>query len=151
MKLYDFPPSGNGYKVRLALAGRGMPYEYIPLDILSGETRTPQFLAMNPNGRIPLLQLSDGSFLAESNAILFYLAQGSTLWPATVLDQAKALQWMFFEPYTHEPNVATARDWVSIKQIAHEGGFDLGAYPAIQGWLARVAAGPGHVTIDAWK
>lgn len=103
MKLYDYPPSGNGYKVRLALAALTIPYEYIPLDILAGQTRTPEFLAKNPNGRIPLLQLPDESYLAESNAILFYLAQGSDLWPKTALDQAKVLQWMFFEQYSHEP------------------------------------------------
>jgi glutathione S-transferase len=118
MKLYDYPPSGNGYKVRLTLAALTIPYEYIPLDILSGQTRTPEFLAKNPNGRIPLLQLPDESYLAESNAILFYLAHGSDLWPKTTLDQAKVLQWMFFEQYSHEPNIATVRYWISIKKIS---------------------------------
>lgn len=117
MKLYDYPPSGNGYKVRLALAYLRIPYEYIPVDILVGDTRTPEFLGMNANGRIPLLQLPGGTYLAESNAILFYLAHGSPLWPASTIDRAKALQWMFFEQYSHEPNIATLRFWLSIKKI----------------------------------
>ena len=118
MKLYDYLRSGNGYKVRLALAALGISYEYIPLDILAGDTRTPGFLAMNANGRVPLLQLQDQTYLAESNAILFYLAQGSDLWPKSIADQARVLQWMFFEQYSHEPNIATARFWVSIKKIS---------------------------------
>ncbi len=118
MKLYDYPPSGNGYKVRLALAVLGISYEYIPLDILAGDTRTSGFLAKNANGRIPLLQLPDQTYLAESNAILYYLAQGSDLWPRSIVDQAKVLQWMFFEQYSHEPNIATARFWISIKKIS---------------------------------
>jgi glutathione S-transferase len=117
MRLYDYPPSGNGYKVRLLLALLARSYEYRPLDILAGETRTPQFLAMNPNGRIPLLELDDGTFLAESNAILYWLAQGTRLWPGTPLAQAQALQWMFFEQYSHEPNIATARFWITIKRL----------------------------------
>ena len=121
MKLYDFPPSGNGYKVRLALAHLGIQYEYVRLDILAGETRTPAFLAMNANGRIPLLQLPDGTHLAESNAILFYLAQGSHLWPGSAIEQAQVLQWMFFEQYSHEPNIATLRFWRSIRRIAPSG------------------------------
>ena len=118
MKLYDYPPSGNGYKVRLTLASLGKTYEYIPVDILAGDTKTPAFLAKNRNGRIPLLQLPEQTYLAESNAILFYLAQGSGLWPQTTIDQAKALQWMFFEQYSHEPNIATVRFWISIKKIS---------------------------------
>ena len=117
MKLYDYPPSGNGYKVRLALANLGISYEYIPVDILASETRTSEFLAKNANGRIPLLQLPDQTYLAESNAILFFLAQGSDLWPKTTIDQAKVLQWMFFEQYSHEPNIATVRFWRSIRTI----------------------------------
>jgi glutathione S-transferase len=137
MKLYDYPPSGNGYKVRLALATLTIPYEYIPLDILAGQTRTPEFLAKNPNGRIPLLQLPDESYLAESNAILFYLAQGSDLWPKTTLDQAKVLQWMFFEQYSHEPNIATVRYWISIKKISTKDPEYLQVEPKkLQGYAA---------------
>lgn len=121
MKLYDYPPSGNGYKARLALAYLGIPYEYIPVDILAGQSRTPEFLAMNANGRIPLLKLPDGTCIAESNAILYFLAQGTPLWPRSTIDQAKALQWMFFEQYSHEPNIATVRFWVSIKRVDPSG------------------------------
>jgi glutathione S-transferase len=116
MKLFDYPPSGNGYKVRLVLSQLKLPYQYVPVDILKGETRTPEFLKMNPNGRIPLLQLDDGTLLAESNAIIYYLTQGTALWPAERLEQTQVLQWLFFEQYSHEPNVATARFWVSYKK-----------------------------------
>lgn len=117
MKLYDYPKSGNGYKVRLLLGHLNQSYEYIPLDILRGETRTERFLRKNPNGRIPLLELDDETFLPESNAILFFLAQGSRYWPSPALEQAQALQWLFFEQYSHESNIATARFWVSIKGL----------------------------------
>lgn len=117
MKLFDYPPSGNGYKVRLLLAHLRREYEYIPLDILKGETQTPIFLEKNPNGQIPLLQLDDGSYLPESNAILYYLAQNTPYWPTSAIDQAQVLRWLFFEQYSHEPNIATARFWISIKKI----------------------------------
>ncbi len=109
MHLYDFLDSGNGYKVRLLLAQLHLPYAWTHLDIDKGETRTAQFLARNPNGRIPTLQLDDGTFLPESNAILWYLAEGTAFLPATRLGRAQVLQWMFFEQYSHEPFVATPR------------------------------------------
>jgi glutathione S-transferase len=109
MHLFDFLDSGNGYKVRLLLAQLHLPYEWTHLDIDKGETRTAQFLARNPNGRIPTLRLDDGTYLAESNAILWYLAEGSGFVPATRLGRALVLQWMFFEQYSHEPYVATPR------------------------------------------
>jgi glutathione S-transferase len=111
-RLYDYPPSGNGYKVRLLLSQLAVPFEYIELDILKGETRTTEFLAKNPNGRIPLLELEPGRYLAESNAILVYLAQGTSYWPEDSLAQAQVLSWMFFEQYSHEPNIATPRFWL---------------------------------------
>ena len=111
MTLYDFMGSGNGYKVRLLLAQLGSPFKLVECDILKGETRTPEFLARNPNGRIPTLQLEDGTFLAESDAILWYLAEGTKFAPATRLDRAQTLQWMFFEQYSHEPNIAVVRFW----------------------------------------
>ncbi|MFP8882225.1 MAG: glutathione S-transferase N-terminal domain-containing protein, partial [Myxococcota bacterium] len=95
LKLYDFLESGNGYKVRLVLASLEIPYERIELDITLGETRTPQFLARNANGRIPTLELEDGSFLSESNAIAWYLAEGTRLVPKDRFGRAKVLQWMF--------------------------------------------------------
>jgi glutathione S-transferase len=111
LTLYDFMGSGNGYKVRLLLAQLGLPYKLIERDILKGETRTPEFLAKNPNGRIPTLQLEDGTHLAESDAILWYLAEGTRFAPADRLQRAQTLQWMFFEQYSHEPNIAVVRFW----------------------------------------
>ena len=110
--LHDNHLSGNGYKPRLLLAHLGRTYERIEVDILKGETRTPEFLARNPNGRIPVLELEDGTCIAESNAILFYLAEGSPFLPAERLGRALALQWMFFEQYSHEPCIAVARHWL---------------------------------------
>jgi len=112
MRLYDFLPSGNGYKVRLLLHQLGLPFERVEVDILSGATRRPEFLAKNPNGRIPLLELEDGRLLAESNAILFYLADGTPFLPGERFARAQVLQWMCFEQYSHEPNVATSRFWL---------------------------------------
>jgi len=107
--LYDYLESGNGYKVRLLLKQLGQPFRWQELDIMAGATRTPQFLARNPNGRIPTLQLDDGTCLAESDAILWYLAEGSAFIPDGRLARAQVLQWMFFEQYSHEPYVATPR------------------------------------------
>lgn len=107
--LYDNSDSGNGYKIRLLLAQLGVPYGWTDLDIFSGASRTPEFLAKNPNGSIPTLQLDDGTCLAESNAILWYLAEDSRFVPADRLGRAQMLQWMFFEQYSHEPYVATPR------------------------------------------
>jgi glutathione S-transferase len=112
LRLYDYSDSGNGYKARLALAQLAIPHRVIEVDIDKGETRTPEFLAMNPNGRIPLLALDNGVYLAESNAILCYLAEGSALMPKDALNRALVLQWLFFEQYNHEPNVATSRYWL---------------------------------------
>ena len=108
-RVFGTSTSGNCHKVRLALDALGLPYRWHEVDILAGETRTPQFLAMNPNGKVPLLQIDDHTFLAESNAILCYLADGSRLWPGDRLARAQALQWMFFEQYSHEPCIAVAR------------------------------------------
>jgi glutathione S-transferase len=102
LRLYDYLESGNGYKVRLLLHQLGVPFARVELDIARGETRTPEFLARNPNGRIPTLELEDGSFLAESNAILWYLAEGTSFLPGDRLPRARVLQWMFFEQYSHE-------------------------------------------------
>ena len=109
LRLHDFLPSGNGYKVRLLLRHLGLPFELVLHDIREGATRTPAFLAKNPNGRIPVLELDDGRYLAESNAILVYLAEKSSLWPDDRLNRALTLQWMFFEQYSHEPFIAVAR------------------------------------------
>jgi len=197
LRLYDYFESGNAYKVRLLLTLLGRPFERVHLDILNAETRTDAFLAKNPNHRVPLLELADGQVLAESNAILFYLARETRFWPDDAFAQAEALQWMFFEQYSHEPNIAVARFWhfsgqaeahrddlpakleggyhaLSVMEerlegrdwlvgsaqsiadialyaythVAHEGGFDLSLYPAVQAWIERFASQPGHVGID---
>jgi glutathione S-transferase len=112
LRLYDHLASGNAYKIRLLLNQLGIPFERVEMDIVRGETRTPEFLARNPNGRIPTLELEDGTYLAESNAILFYLAESTPFLPATRLERALVLQWMCFEQYSHEPNIATVRFWL---------------------------------------
>lgn len=108
-RVYGTSTSGNCHKVRLALDLLHVPYRWHEIDIMKGETRTPEYLAMNPNGKVPLLQIDDHTWLAESNAILCYLADGTELWPGDRLARAQALQWMFFEQYSHEPYVAVAR------------------------------------------
>jgi glutathione S-transferase len=113
LRLYDNLSSGNGYKVRLLLHKLGIAFERVEMDIDHGATRTAAFLAKNPNGRIPTLELEDGTFLAESNAIIWYLAEGSPYLPDGRLERAQVLQWMFFEQYSHEPNVATPRYWIT--------------------------------------
>ena len=120
LRLYDDPISGNGYKVRLVLTQLGLPFEYVAVDITKSETRTPAFLAKNPNGRIPTLRLEDGTHLAESCAIIWYLAEGTKLAPADRLARAQTLQWMFFEQYSHEPYVAVARFWKHVATITEE-------------------------------
>ncbi|MEE4380436.1 MAG: glutathione S-transferase family protein [Pseudomonadales bacterium] len=110
--MHQMTGSGNCYKVLLALAQLRRPCEIVELDIRTGVTRTPGFLALNPNGRVPLLELDDGTTLAESNAILFYLAEGTELFPEDRLARARVLQWMFFEQYSHEPYIATTRYWI---------------------------------------
>ena len=163
---------------------------------MKGETRTPEFLRRNPNGRIPCLELEDGTHLWESNAIQFYLAEGTPFLPSDRLARAQVLQWMFFEQYSHEPYIAVVRLWhhagtveanrdqleakvargyaaldvmethlrgrdffvaerytiadialYAYTHVAHEGGFELARYPALNAWLARVRAQPRHVPI----
>ena len=111
LKLYGDPGSGNCYKVQLLLSFLGIPYDMEYIEVMAGETRTEGFLKMNPNGRIPLLRLEDGEYLPESDAILFYLAEGTRFWPEDRLARARVLQWMFFEQYSHEPYIAVLRFW----------------------------------------
>jgi len=101
--------SGNCYKVKLALEQLALAYRWIETDPGRGETRSAEFLSMNPNGKVPTLVLDDGTFLPESNAILYYLAEASRLMPEERLGRARVLQWMFFEQYSHEPYIAVAR------------------------------------------
>ncbi|GLZ87719.1 glutathione S-transferase [Metapseudomonas resinovorans] len=108
-KVHGDYKSGNCYKVKLILNLLGLPYQWVPVDILKGETERPEFLEKNPNGKIPVLELEDGTTLWESNAILNFLAEGSALLPAEPRLRTQVLQWQFFEQYSHEPYVAVAR------------------------------------------
>ena len=108
-KVYGMSSSGNCYKVRLLLEQLRTPYQWVELDTRSGVTRSQEFLAKNPNGRVPMLELEPGQYLAESDAILFYLAEGTVFWPQHRRARADVLQWMFFEQYSHEPYIAVAR------------------------------------------
>jgi glutathione S-transferase len=107
--VYGMRNSGNCYKVRLTLEQLQQPYRWVEINSAAGETRTPEFLAKNPNGKVPLLELEPGKYLAESNAIIAYLADGTPLFQADRWQRAQTLQWMFFEQYSHEPYVAVAR------------------------------------------
>jgi len=198
MLLYDNPGSGNCYKVRLLLAHLGILYERRVLSVEDRSNRSEVLGGLNPALRVPTLVLDDGRPLGESNAILWYLADGTRYVPEERYARAQVLQWQFFEQYDHEPNVAVARFWLrhrgsevdrsalaarqaggyraldamerhlagrtylvgehysladislyAYTHVAAEGGFDLGRYPAIRKWLGRVAAEPGHVTIEA--
>lgn len=111
LRLYDNTDSGNCYKVRLLLAQLGRSYERVELETEKGETRTPEFLRLNPNGRVPLLCTERGEHLAESGAILWYLAEGTPLLASDAWSRAETLQWMFFEQYSHEPYIAVIRHW----------------------------------------
>jgi glutathione S-transferase len=113
-RLYDYLPSGNGYKARLVLKQLGIDYELTQVDIMSGGSRTPEFLAMNPNGRIPLLEVPGRGYLPESHAIIAFLADGSPLIPTDAFERARMWHWLCFEQYHVEPNIGTVRFWVSI-------------------------------------
>ncbi len=107
--IHGYSSSGNCHKLRLLLEQLGRPYRWTEVDIPTGATRTPAFLAKNPNGRVPMLELDDGRVLVESNAILCFLAEGTPYLPTDAWQRAQALSWMFFEQYSHEPYVAVAR------------------------------------------
>jgi glutathione S-transferase len=109
LTVYGMAISGNCYKVKLLLEQLDQPYRWVEIDTTKGETRSEAFLAKNPNGKVPIIQLEDGSYLSESNAILWYLAEGSPLAPSDRMERARMLQWMFFEQYEHEPTIAVAR------------------------------------------
>lgn len=113
LRLYDNLSSGNAYKVRLLITLLGRLFERVEMDIDRGATRTASFLALNPDGRIPLLILDNGKPLAQSNAILMYLAEGTRYLPNDRYARALVLQWLFFEQYSHEPNIATPRYWAT--------------------------------------
>jgi glutathione S-transferase len=194
-KVYGDYNSGNCYKIKLMLSLLGAQYEWVPVDILNGETETEAFLEKNPNGKIPVLELEDGTCLWESNAILNFLAEGTPYLLTEPRLRTQMLQWQFFEQYSHEPTIAVARfiqfylglpearmdeyrslhkrgyralkvmeqqlqrtpflvgEHFSIADIAlyaythvaHQGGFDLTQFPAIEGWLERIRQQPGYV------
>jgi glutathione S-transferase len=131
-KLYSMQRSGNSYKVRLALALLNTPYDPIEIDILRGESRTPEFLAKNPSGQVPLLEIEDGRYLAESNAILWFVALGTQLAPESRIERAEALQWMFFEQHALEPNIGAAYFWLALVK----GGRVLQTH-ALDDWMER--------------
>ena len=188
MRIYGDSISGNCLKVRWVAEYLGRSFDWIETDILKGESRTPEFLALNPAGQVPLVILDDGRPLAQSNAIILHLAERSDLIPPDAYDRARMLEWMFWEQYSHEPYVAVARfqvryagkpvseleprlvergngalqrledglaaspflvgeavtladvALVAYTRLAHEGGFDLGHYPAVAAWVKRVEA-----------
>ncbi|HKC15246.1 MAG TPA: glutathione S-transferase family protein [Steroidobacteraceae bacterium] len=146
--LYDYLDSGNGYKIRLLLAQLQLPYRYVELDILRGETRTPEFLAKNPNGRIPTLELEDGQYLAESDAILCYLAAGTAFLPAERLAHARVLQWLFFEQYSHEPYVATPR--FIVRHLAADHPLHAELPKRLERGRAALAVMEGHLATHGY-
>lgn len=128
--LYSMRRSGNCYKVRLALAQLGIDYNLVEMDILKGETRTPEFLAMNPSGHVPLLEVTPGRFIAESNAILWYIAGSTPLAPDDRIERAETMQWMFFEQHSVEPNLGAAYFWLTLVK----GGRELQQH-ALEDWM----------------
>jgi glutathione S-transferase len=128
--LYSMRRSGNSYKVRLALAQLGVQYRMVEVDILKGESHTPEFLEKNPNGQVPLLEVAPGRHIAESNAILWYVAGGTPLAPEDRIDRAEALQWMFFEQHSLEPNLGAAYFWL----VLVKGGRELQRH-AFEDWM----------------
>jgi glutathione S-transferase len=195
--LYNSQVSGNCYKVRLLFAHLGLDYERREVSVVDRSDRAELLGDLNPGLRVPTLVLDDGRPLAESDAILCYFAEGTQYLPDDRYERAQVLQWLFFEQYSHEPNLAVVRFWVAFAEtpppeaeiearrgagyaalsamerhlssrtffvgerytvadialyaythVAHEGGFDLARYPAVQAWLARVAARPGHVAMS---
>ena len=199
MLLYNSPVSGNCYKARLLLAHLGLQYETVDVSVVDRSNRAELLGDLNPALRVPTLVLDDGRPLGESNAILWYFADGTPYLSDDPYERAQTLQWMFFEQYSHEPYLAVVRFWLAYSgtpelfaeqvpgkmkggyaaldalesglgghdflvgdgysiadislyaytHVAHEGGFDLEPYSRIRGWLGRVAAEHGHVTIDA--
>ena len=140
MRLYAMSGSGNCWKAASLMEQLDIDFEWIETDILNGASRTPEFLARNPNGKVPLLEIRPGQYLAESNAMLCYLADGSALLPAERYARAKVLEWMFFEQYSHEPYIATVRFWVKF----------LGKQ---QEWKHKIEAAMerGHAALDVME
>jgi glutathione S-transferase len=153
LRLYDYLPSQNGYKIRMLLRHLGLAWETVPVAIFRGETRTPEFLAKNPAGAIPVLEPAPGQFIAESNAILCYLAEGTRFLPAERLARAQVMQWLFFEQYYVEPNLGTLRFWTLTGRLQANAalvpGKRAGAERALQA-LERHLARRAFLAADAY-
>ncbi len=148
IKVWGMSASGNCHKVRLILDYLKIPYSWIETDTRQRATQTDEFRKMNPNARVPLVRLEDGNFLPESNAILYYFAQGSSFWPADKLSQAHVLQWMFFEQYDHEPRLAVNR---AIQSVLNTMAERRSEYEANQpkGYKA-LSVMENHLTDNVW-
>ena len=147
--LYGYSPSGNCHKLRLLMAQLGRAYRWVEVDIAQGRTRAPDYLAKNPNGRVPLLELADGRTLAESNAILWFLADGTPFLPGDPWQRAQALSWMCFEQYSHEPYVAVARfirGWTPLDSPRR--GAELPR--CLERGHAALAVMEGHLAAHRW-
>ncbi len=195
--IHGMSTSGNCHKIRMLLEHLDIPYRWNEVDIMTGGTQTPEFLAMNPNGKVPVVEIAPDRYLSESNAVLCHYGEGTSLLPGDPWVRARCLQWLFFEQYSHEPCIAVARficrfldadhprraelpqlhdrgykalavmeqqlaaDDFLVEQHytvadialfaythrAHEGGYQLGEFPAIRAWLERVQATPGFVAM----
>jgi glutathione S-transferase len=149
--LHEDPRSGNCYKIRLTAALLGLPLERVAYDIMEGETRTPVFLqTVNANGRIPVLQIGE-RFLPESNAACWYLAEDTGLVPDGRFERADMLRWMFFEQYSHEPNIATLRFWFQFVGEAKLNDFQRGQFMAKRaGGEAALGVMEDHLAGREW-
>jgi glutathione S-transferase len=141
MRLYDYGASANCYKARLLLAQLGLPYERVPVDIFAGESTTAAYRQKNPSGRTPVLELDSGETIAESNAILLYLGEGSPFVPGELVERARVWQWLFFEQNLFEPNVGTARFWRLTGRAAERPEVFAARLEAAQAALAVLDAG----------
>jgi len=149
IRLYDYLPSGNGYKVRLLLTQLGIPFERIELNITKGETRTSEFIRKFPNGRIPAVELDDGKLLFESNAIIVYFAEGTPFLPADRFQRAQVFQWLFFEQYSHEPYIASVRYLVMHPDVQDARRAIVDAMMRPRGYDA-LAVMEGHLKSREW-
>lgn len=149
LRVYGMTESGNCYKVKLLLRLLGREHEWIETDSRSGVTRSAPFLAKNPNGRVPLLEIAPGDYLPESNAILYYLGRDTPYFPESLREQAEVLQWMFFEQYSHEPYIATLRSWIHLMGAAEQYQAEIEArrprgYAALAVMETHLAAGRSY-------
>ena len=164
LTIHGMAASGNCYKLQLLLAQLQREYRWVEVDSTRGQTRTPEFLALNPNGKVPLLVLDDGRTLAESNAILCWLAEGTPYLPADAWQRAQALSWMFFEQYSHEPYIAVARfisGWTPpdsprraelprLRERGHQALAVMERYLSAQRWFSGADYGIADIALFAY-